>query len=150
MRKICGPAMNRKPAFGENQMRILGDAEIRFAVADHDFERAMPAAGTMTAFAVAQLRGAATARKRKGKSPAIAPLPLQAVGKKRQVRTGGAQNATDHPVQAIGQDDNPQPPAPAKIHESGKLRVDDDRREEPVDGLGRRSQQVHLPGHASA
>ena len=53
MRKICGPAMNRKPAFGENQMRIIGDAEIRFAVADHDFERAMPAAGTMTAFAVA-------------------------------------------------------------------------------------------------
>ena len=107
MRKIFGPAMSRKPALGENQMRVLGDAEIGFSVANHDFEGAMPAAGAMAAFTVAQLRGAATARKRKGKSPAIASLPLQSVGKKRQVRTGGAQHATDHPVQAIGQDDNP-------------------------------------------
>ena len=102
----------------------------------------------MAALAVPQRCRAITPREWKAEPPPVAAEPLQPVCKEGQLQPGRAQHVAHDAVHAIRQNDNLQLPAPAQFDEGRKVPIDHAGMKQPVQGLGRRPQEVHLPGHA--
>ena len=146
-------AAAQQAALGDHQLAVLGDAEVRPAVADHDVERRAGLA--VRAFAVAEAEAAGAAAIGEGRGPAIVATPHQLVGLAGQGQSGHREHRAQHQVEAVRHHGNADGVAPAQVDEVRKAGIDRHGAQEVVDLLRAGAQQRHLlrgrvpRGHAS-
>ena len=138
----------RERTLGDNVVRALSHAEVGATVTDHHAGAGL--VGAMGAFAIAALGSAIGLAMGKRQAPAIAALPVQAVGKKPKRQAFGFEQDPHDAIEPIGHDGQIHA-APATEGDKGvKGGVNPHGADGGVEFLRRCAQQPGVARHAFA
>ena len=136
----------RERTLGDDVVRALGHAEVGAAVTDHDAGAGF--VGTMGAFAIARLGPTINLSMRKRQAPAIAALPLQAVGKKWNGQAFAFEQGPHDTIETIGNDGQAHAATATEGDKGMKGRINPHGANGAVEVLWRCAQQRGVARHA--
>ena len=138
----------RERTLGNDVVRALSHAEVGAAITDHHTSAGL--VGAVGAFAIATLGPAIGLAMGKRQAPAIAPLPLQAVGKEWNGQTFAFEQGPHDAIEPVGNDGQIHA-APATEGDKGVKRgVNPHAADGGVEFLGRCAQQPGVTRHTFA